>query len=1343
MIDVSKLPYPIASLYQEMHDEKQPGMRFRSLVRAFSGFLKFVSLLAVSDYLLADYEDPAVDELLSGPKLKRPSLGHWNEFLREILQFHMRHGSEPGVHGLLDFCFNPGKTERKQSRNVVSIDKLITLRNEYVHPDIWPSDAAASRLYEQHIGMLDGLYTAASFLAEYRFIYQKQGRRLSCHGPDLSLFRESESRAGDPEGFFIEKEGERPLAFMAFLLFDDTDDGPVLEEKPSKDIMLYESRTAKWIKYLRGNHLRYRKDDAFVSTNEVLARLTRRLARNDSSAAWHLRQDQLRSPQWDDLYNHCKAAALKLVGFHITEKKFNPNFYLSRAPLEEAFARFINGGERICLLVGDSGCGKTNLLCHLTDEYVTGGHSVLHYYGRNFDGGSLLSAVAADLVSQESELLPYLSSFNNAAQTIGGKKMLLFFDAINEYTDAPALFRNILDLEEALRARAGIGFHKIIISMRSATWELIDRSFNFTRGRFFFSLAPGEPTERPRIWIGPFDEDETRSAYHRYALSQHDNPRQEKQKTDYGVRLNTTYEALPVGIRQLISNPIFLRYLVTSYESVTQELTEADILVRFYNRNIPSKHRYFLLYFLEVLWFLRKDFLTEDDLHMDPPEDKPPIRRALTKLLEYCYEDTVDSSYAQYVCYNNDPFTNTACRNYGVELGPEHGKNGYCPRCGQKLTVNNVLMRSTFFFMVDEGIVSSYQTPGESMLLRFTYDRFFEIMMARHLMHVLARDSKERVPAEERMLRWLDEVSELPIYTDVMAYLLAMVHSQRVVDESAEPDGYAQDQQGSGGVLYRLEPAPPGSQYEELLNAMVERSEPRLRALVHRALVLAGRDPRSTEHIHEIVLRLSSRTADKSLAGPSRLAIGQLSLGVATDLGLRKPFLIIGRHSSDKLRALAVAHAYFFWKKDTNNGLTLLSEIESSMYGPLSIPRLKTLEFFVGLCVLLLFRHPTESNTVEHILRLLRLLLQKAGIWFKAVGLVLPPLFQSVLRDIPSDYNPVNLEELRRGKKDIAGKPELRNALLDYARFLRQETVDTDRQRIIIDTFRRLSPKNNMCYLIHQLVQAFRASYDLRGAVISEVNIAMESTPDQHMWIQGPLYTVLWLTSGVPQLDDETFGPILRLWRKIVDTQNFAYEALVPGSSYHNWSIYYFALTLLKQSGGPHLSEVRMLFDRLHGQEAERGIYAFFRGIDIVGAELSSIYPDALRLVHATIEDLLNGSEPLPQRYLDKLAATLERIRILSYDEAEAIIESVRDRVVREKLRKQMAAYQSGKNAAALNIGTLAGAGGQDFYLHAMADRDLRLLFADLMELFVTARSLGSFVSGGIDRLRRALTDRS
>jgi hypothetical protein len=243
------------------------------------------------------------------------------------------------------------------------------------------------------------------------------------------------------------------------------------------------------------------------------------------------------------------------------------------------------------------------------------------------------------------------------------------------------------------------------------------------------------------------------------------------------------------------------------------------------------------------------------------------------------------------------------------------------------------------------------------------------------------------------------------------------------------------------------------------------------------------------------------------------------------------------------------------------------------------------------------------------------------------------------------------------------------------------------------------------------------------------------------MWIQGPLYTVLWLTSGQHRLDDSTFDAISRLWRHTLETRNFAYPALVPGSAYHNWSIYYFALTLLKQRGSPKIAEVRATFDRLTERHDETGTYAFLRGIDIVGAELSSMYPDALRLVHATIADLLNNSNGISGAHLDRLASSLERIRVLSYDEVEAILESIQDRSKREMVRKRMAAIRQGKHATTFNIGTLASVGGQDFYLHAMAEKNLRLLLAELMELLVSERTIGRFVSKGIKRLQKALQD--
>jgi hypothetical protein len=120
--------------------------------------------------------------------------------------------------------------------------------------------------------------------------------------------------------------------------------------------------------------------------------------------------------------------------------------------------------------------------------------------------------------------------------------------------------------------------------------------------------------------------------------------------------------------------------------------------------------------------------------------------------------------------------------------------------------------------------------------------------------------------------------------------------------------------------------------------------------------------------------------------------------------------------------------------------------------------------------------------------------------------------------------------------------------------------------------------------------------------------------------------------------------------------------------------------------------------------------------------------------------DLFNRPEPLQDKHIERMASTLERMRIVAHDEVESVLDAIRDRSQRERLREHMAAQRASK-AATLNIGVLASVGGQDFYLKSMAEPHLRHLVADLMELLITAKSLGAFVSRGIARLRVALGD--
>ena len=65
--------------------------------------------------------------------------------------------------------------------------------------------------------------------------------------------------------------------------------------------------------------------------------------------------------------------------------------------------------------------------------------------------------------------------------------------------------------------------------------------------------------------------------------------------------------------------------------------------------------------------------------------------------------------------------------------------------------------------------------------------------------------------------------------------------------------------------------------------------------------------------------------------------------------------------------------------------------------------------------------------------------------WVGAAKVVLPRVLVSILKDVPSDYNPVNLTELRLAHRDFAGNPKLRDAAFEYLGFLRQAQPTWDR----------------------------------------------------------------------------------------------------------------------------------------------------------------------------------------------------------------------------------------------------------------------------------------------------------
>ena len=459
------------------------------MIKVFSGFLKYVALMAISDFVHMDYKDPEVDRLLAGSVFQRPPLGEWNRILRTILAFHKRNRSQPSIEGLLAFYFHDDKQKPNQTENVKVIDRFITLRNEYVHPDIFPPREESERLLGVYHPLLDQLLDASPFLTEYRLTLQIGGQYFPCCGPDLGAVRKTEIPEGEDCSFLLERPGQESLSFLVFLLFDRPSTRPMATGDQLRDVMIYESRTRSRVQYVRGNVRSYTSLQDFLDKGRFLNRIKEQFGQEEEQRDLKRRRQNVESPSWERLQQYCREESFTMVAFHEREKKYRRDFYLRRKEPEETFAAFIHGAERLCIFVGDSGCGKTNLFCHLTDEYVDQKeHCVLHYYGRNYDGGSLLSAIASDLVVEEDQLLPFLAAFNHAPPVKDGKRLILFFDAINEYDKPIELYGKILSLVDILDKE--IGYHKLVVSMRTATWRILRRACDsFERGKVFLDIG--------------------------------------------------------------------------------------------------------------------------------------------------------------------------------------------------------------------------------------------------------------------------------------------------------------------------------------------------------------------------------------------------------------------------------------------------------------------------------------------------------------------------------------------------------------------------------------------------------------------------------------------------------------------------------------------------------------------------------------------------------------------------------------------------------------------------------------------------------------------------------------
>ncbi|MCW4048247.1 MAG: DUF4062 domain-containing protein, partial [Candidatus Bathyarchaeota archaeon] len=256
---------------------------------------------------------------------------------------------------------------------------------------------------------------------------------------------------------------------------------------------------------------------------------------------------------------------------------YDIELYVKRAMLEQRLALFLRSPRTAFVLIGDSGIGKTNLLCSLVQDHI-GTHVVLFYNGTLLNGMPLASAHIEEILGTTLEAprsgRESLELLLEQCET-SNSHLLVVVDAINEFCKPIELFRSLDYLVGKYSHRP----LKLVVSCRTVIWDLIERRENmpfFVSDYYRVERRIGHSLER-------FTVPELQSAYPRYAAR---------------YQLKSGYDDLSEYTVDKCRNPLMLRLISETYEKreIPPDVPEFTVFEEFFNRKVKESG--------ELVWFL-------------------------------------------------------------------------------------------------------------------------------------------------------------------------------------------------------------------------------------------------------------------------------------------------------------------------------------------------------------------------------------------------------------------------------------------------------------------------------------------------------------------------------------------------------------------------------------------------------------------------------------------------------------------------------------------------------------------------------------------------------------------
>ncbi|MBN1933228.1 MAG: zinc ribbon domain-containing protein [Anaerolineae bacterium] len=269
-------PYPIALTYHNADNVREAVGAHDQRVRLFEVTLKYLSSIAIAQYLADRLEDGRVKQALQG--LFRPSLGQWNGFLREVLSAYERVGrvAEMFIPELFD-AYNKKQRERpamidayNQIVNYVQnrtdsattslsvrqfCDAMVNYRNKTIgHGAI--NQYHCEQINDPLFAALEEMLGQLTFLEAYKLVYIEDVRlRRGSYTHEMVSFMGSTPPSRLKEAYVSDSQGDYRVEEQLYLCKHGTN-VPVLSLHPlviawQNDVLfLNESERDRDIEYL-------------------------------------------------------------------------------------------------------------------------------------------------------------------------------------------------------------------------------------------------------------------------------------------------------------------------------------------------------------------------------------------------------------------------------------------------------------------------------------------------------------------------------------------------------------------------------------------------------------------------------------------------------------------------------------------------------------------------------------------------------------------------------------------------------------------------------------------------------------------------------------------------------------------------------------------------------------------------------------------------------------------------------------------------------------------------------------------------------------------------------------